>query len=207
METQTLKAEVRDGRGKGPARQLRAAGMIPAVFYGPAVETTALTVRPKELVKALSTKYGKNAVLVINVGGQDHQVMVKAIEVHPVSREPLHVDLYKVSDDRAVEVRVPISTTGRALGVQKGGAMTVVFRDVPVRTTPSKIPAVINIDVSKIDIGETVNVENLILPEGVEVLMKPDRRVVVVGETVKPVAGDEDEAAAPGAPAAAAPAT
>jgi large subunit ribosomal protein L25 len=98
-------------------------------------------------------------------------------------------------------VRVPVTTTGRAAGVVKGGRVAAVFRDLPVRAKPSQIPSLITVDVTKLEIGETVNVSDLVLPEGVEVLMKPDRRVVVCTEALK--IQPEEEVAAPGAAPAA----
>jgi large subunit ribosomal protein L25 len=201
METQALNAEVRETRGKGPARQLRSRGLIPAVFYGPGIETTAMAISPKELVKALETEYRHNVVLTLPLEGNQVLAMVKDIQVHPVSRVPVHVDFYRVASDRPVEVRVPLRTTGRAKGVVKGGKLTVVFRDVPVRTTPDKIPANITINVEGLDMGDVFKVSDLTLPEGVEVLHAPDRRLVLVGEDRKRVTDEEEAGAEAAAPA------
>ena len=151
METQTLEVEVRQTSGKGPARQLRAQGKIPAVFYGPGVDTQKLQLSPKDLLKSLETPLKKNVVLTVEVGGTAHLAMVKDIEVHPVTRQPLHVDLYRVDENRAVEVSVPLRATGKPVGVQKGGQLQVVFRDLPVRTTPGKIPSVIEVEVTPLN--------------------------------------------------------
>ncbi len=183
METQTLEVEVRELSGKGPARQLRAQGKIPGVFYGPGVDTTKLSLSPKELVKGLSTPYRLNAVFEVSVGGATHRVMVKDVAVHPVSRQPLHVDLYLVDDTRRVDVRVPVTTHGRPVGVVRGGTLHTVFRDLPIRCVPSKIPSIIDIDVSDLDIGDAVAVADLGLDEGIEVQFKPDRRVVLCTES------------------------
>ncbi|MEM9193701.1 MAG: 50S ribosomal protein L25 [Myxococcota bacterium] len=192
METQTLTAEVRKERGKGPARQLRAQGKIPAVFYGPGVDTTAIAVAPAELVKALKTDYGRNVIFKMEVGGTEQLAMLKDVDVHPVSRAPLHADFYRVTTDSAVEVRVPVKTAGRPVGVQKGGKLNVVFRDLPVRTTPEKIPAAITINVASLDIGDVTTVSQLDLDEGVHVLYAPDRRVVLVTEDKRKVAAADD---------------
>ena len=93
METTTLQAEVRDSRGKGPARRLRAQGKIPAVFYGQGIEPTPLTLSPKELKKALRGERGRNVVFKLSVGGKDELAMIKDLTIDPVSRELLHVDL------------------------------------------------------------------------------------------------------------------
>ena len=195
MEPLALQVEVREERGKGPARQLRAKGLLPAVFYGPGVETKGLALSPKELTKALETEYRLNVVLKLAIAGQDHLAMVKEVQVDPVSRTPLHVDLYKVSDDRHVNVSVPLRTTGRALGVQQGGKLNVVFRELPLRTTPGAIPAAITVNVSALEMGAVFKVQDLDLPEGVEVLLPPERRLILISEDRKKAADDAADAA------------
>jgi large subunit ribosomal protein L25 len=141
-------------------------------------------------------------VLSLEVGGNAHLAMIKDIAVHPVTREPLHVDFYKVTEDKPVQVHVPVAAKGRPIGVQKGGQLQVVFRDLPVRTTPGKIPAIIEIDVANLDIGDVLTVAELPLDEGVEVQFKPDRRVVLVTEPKKVIEEVPAEAAAAETPAA-----
>lgn len=199
METQTLQVEVRSGSGKGPARQLRMSGKIPAVLYGPGVDTIKLTVSPNEFIKALSTEMGRNAVFELPIGGESHLAIAKDVQVHPVSRDPLHVDFYKVTTDREITVQVPLRTRGRAAGVQKGGKLQAIYRELPVRCTPDKIPAAIEVDVTALDIGQVTKVEEVSVPEGVRILLPADRRVITVAESRKAVAAvEEAEAAAEG---------
>ncbi len=195
MEPVTLQVEVRAGRGKGPARQLRANGQLPAVLYGPGVETTVLSVSPRELEKALTTEYRRNVVLRLDVGGAEHLAMVKELQVHPVTRRPIHLDLYRVSPEREVTTTVPVTTSGRAIGVQKGGKLNVVFREVPVRVAPNKIPAAIDINVAHLDVGDVFKVTELALPEGVTVLLPPDRRLALVSEDRRKAKAASDEEA------------
>jgi len=196
METQTLQAEVREGSGKGPARQLRKQGRIPAVFYGPGVDTIRVSVSPKELVRALSTDMGRNQVLALSVGGDEHLAMVKDLQVDPVGRHPIHVDFYRVSEDRPVTVKVPLRTRGRAAGVQKGGKMRVVFRELPVKARPGDLPPAITVEVTSLELGQIVKVSDLPLPDGVEVLFSPERRVILVGEDKRAKQAAEEAAAA-----------
>ncbi len=93
METTTLQAEVRAGRGKGPARRLRAQGKLPGVFYGPGLEPTPLTLSPKELEKALRGKRGRNVVFKLTIDGKDELAMVRDVAIDPVTQRLLHVDL------------------------------------------------------------------------------------------------------------------
>lgn len=196
MERQTLQAEVREGRGKGPARQLRMQGRIPAVVYGPGLDPKALSVSPKDLVRVLSTPYRRNALIEVVVDGETTLCMVRELQAHPVTEQPLHVDLYRVDLERPVKTTVPFETSGRAVGVQRGGKLRVVFRELPVMAKPEDVPAKIVHDVTPLDQGQQATVADLSLPEGLTVLMKPERTLVAVeGERKKPGADDEGAAA------------
>lgn len=206
MEKQTLQTEVRESRGKGSARQLRASGKIPAVLYGQGVETTALALEPKPLVRVLYGKWGHNTLLDLKVGGDEHLAMIKEIQVHPVTRVPLHVDFYKVTIDQVVTVDVPFSAIGRAAGVQKGGKLQVVFRDLPVKSTPDKIPSLIEVDISALDMGDALPVKDVELPEGVSIDLKPEQSLALVAEDRRAKQVAAEEAAAAEAEGAATPA-
>lgn len=192
--TTTLQAEVREERGKGPARKLRAQGKLPAVFYGPGIEPTALTVDPKELEKALRGVYGRNTLFTLAYAGGEELAMVRELVVDPVTRTPLHVDFYKVSTDRQIVVDVPFSTRGRAVGVVKGGKLTVTRRAVPVRTTPDKIPALIEVDVTNVDMFETIQAKDVEMPEGTSIALKPNLTLVNVGEDKRAIREAERKA-------------
>ena len=201
METTTLLAEVRETRGKGPARRMRSEGKIPGVFYGPGQEPTPLTLSPKELERALRSDRGRNVVFSLNIGGKEDLAMVKDLEVDPVSRQLLHVDLYRVSTDREVRVNVPIKTHGRAIGVVKGGVLNQARRTLPLITTPDKIPTVIDVDVTELDLMQTVDVKDIPLQEGVTCPLRPELTLIGVVESrrvveEKPAEAAEGEAAA-----------
>jgi large subunit ribosomal protein L25 len=180
MEAQTLQAEVREKSGKGPARQLRVRGLIPAIFYGPGTEPTKLAVSPVELHKALSGAYGRNQLLALSVGGESKLAIIRDLAIDPVTREILHADFYGVARDRKVNTVVPFETQGRALGVQKGGFLRKVYRELPIRAFPQDVPAAIVLDVSPIDIGGIVRVQDLPLAQGVEVTYPAERRVLFI---------------------------
>ena len=204
MEAQTLQVEVRGGRGKGPARQLRMAGLIPGVIYGPGGDAVMLSLSPRDLAEVLNTEHKRNVLLKINVAGKEELAMVKELQLHPVSREVRHVDFCRAALDRKVQVDVPFGTTGRAIGVQRGGTLKTVFRTVPVLATPDKIPAQITVDVSRLEQNQAIAVKDLQLPEGVTVPMNPERRLTMVLEETKAVVEDTEVAAAgPADPAAA----
>ena len=202
METTTLQAEVRDSRGKGPARRLRAQGKIPGVFYGPGLEPTPLTLSPKELEKALRGERGRNVVFKLSIGGNDELAMVKDVTTDPVSQELLHVDLYRVFEDKQLEIDVPFHALGRAAGVVQGGVLNVTRRTLPLRTTPANIPVSIDVDVTPLNLRDTISVEEVTLPERVECLLAPKLTLVIILEPRKATAADEEaeaEAAVEGA--------
>ncbi|MCA9536316.1 MAG: 50S ribosomal protein L25 [Myxococcales bacterium] len=202
METMTLQAEVRTESGKGPARRLRASGKIPAVVYGPGIDPTPLTVNPTEILKGLRSKRGRNVAYDLTFGGKQALVMVRDLEVDPVSRELLHVDFLSVAPEVPVKVSVPLSTTGRAKGVVKGGLLNVTLRTVPLLSPPKLVPEEIVLDVTGLDVGESIVVKDLQLAEGVVCALPADRTLVSIQENRRAIAAAEAAAAA----AAAAPA-
>jgi len=214
METTTLQAEVRADRGKGPARRLRAQGKLPGVFYGPGREPTPLTLHPKELEKALRGERGRNVVFTVEVDGQNELAMVRDLETDPVTQELLHVDLYRVFEDKELEIEIPFETRGRAQGVVQGGVLNVTRRHVPVRTKPANIPVAIEVEVTELNLHDTISVEDVTFPEGVECLLDPKLTLVIVLEPRRAAleeaeaqaaeaaaAADEPEAATPAAEA------
>jgi large subunit ribosomal protein L25 len=201
--TATLTAEPREQTGKGAARQLRIRGQVPAVYYGPGHEPTGLSVQPKELIAALSTPQGRNALLTLTIGGKDELAMVQDLQIHPVTRKPVHVDFYRVNPDRKIERLVSFATEGRAKGVVAGGELIVIYRDLPLRAKPGQFPARVTVDVTNLEIGDHVKVKDLQLPEGVEAVL-PAERSVVSCVTLRKRKEDEDAAAAAATPGAAA---
>ncbi len=204
MEKQTLTAEVRTERGKGPARQLRMKGKIPAVLYGPGGDSLVLTVDPVQLTKALTGAYRRNQVIELDMGATKEFALVKDLDVHPVGRQVRHVDFYRISLENPVTTDVPLRTKGRAKGVGKGGELRVHFREVPVRAVPDKIPAEIMINVEPLDMLESVRVKDVVLEAGVEIVLPADRALVFVTSEQKKIVEETD--GVPGAPAGKAPA-
>jgi len=206
MEKQTLPAEVRTERGKGSARQLRFGGKIPAVLYGPGGDTKSISIDPELLTKALSTSFRRNQLIELDIAGAKELVVVRDLDVHPLSRAIRHADFYRVSLDRPAIYNVTLKTVGRAKGVVKGGEVRVHFRTLPVRVTPDKVPAEIVLNVENLDMMESIRVKDIVLEAG-EIVLPAERNVVLCTSEVKKLP-EEEGAGAPGAaaPAAAAPA-
>ncbi len=172
MEQIELKATVRKNLGKGPARTLRREGKMPAVLYGPDTEPVLLAVNIREL-EQIYNNYNLNQVL-LNLVIEDGKtleklVMVKELQAHPVSMNFLHVDFYEIAMDRKIRVDVPVVTKGKAIGVEHGGILQIVRRELEVSCLPAKLPEFIEIDITDLDIGDSVHVEEIPLEEGIEI--------------------------------------
>ena len=213
MAVNALVAEVRDATGKGVARKLRAAGRIPAVVYGRGTESRAISVDPKALVQLLQKGgAGMNTLIELSVDGTAKTVLVKELQRDPVRGRPLHTDFYLVDLDQKVVVSGPIRLTGRAPGVELGGILDHPLREIELECLPRAIPESIDVDVSALDVGDSIHVRDLELPEGVSVQSDVNLAVasvvapVVVEEPVAEEVEEGEEAVAEGEEAAAAPA-
>ena len=214
-----LDAIKRNTRGKNEARRLRAAGKIPAVLYGaqkagdqPAPEPVAFD--PKPFMRILHSKSGLNTLITLKLQGvADTRVLVKNVQLDPVTHHLLHADLYRVNMDRKIRVTVPILLKGDSRGVkQDGGVLDFVHREIEVEVLPANIPDSIEVDVTDLGIGDSVHVRDLAANAAWTPISDADMMIVhvviiKVVEEVAPVAaaGAEGAAAVPAAGAAAAP--
>jgi large subunit ribosomal protein L25 len=194
----TLKAQTRNAAGKGAVRRLRREGFVPAIAYGKGRPTTSISVSPKDVTAVLKTELGRNSVVELDVGGQKMLAMIRDYSVHPLARGLEHVDFIEVHLDKPVDVNVPLIPLGKAVGVTTGGVLRVVYRTVPVRCLPDKIPAKLEADVSHLELGMHVATKELKLPEGVVVRLPAEQTLIAV------VAPEKEEVveAVPGAAAA-----
>lgn len=213
QDISTLSATARTQQGKGPARQLRLKGLIPAVCYGPHDKPVHFAVDPDALKKAIATPHKFNTVIQLAIeGGQPRTVLFKSYEKDPVDGHILHADFLDVRMDADVTVQVPVVLTGKAAGVTEGGILQQVTRTLPVVCRPAQIPEKIEVDVSALKIAESLHLSEVKAPAGVRFKLKeatiavvaiPEKEEVVV----KPVAvAGAEGAPAAGAEGAAAPA-
>jgi len=197
-------ATPRPSRGKGAARRLRNEGRIPAVAYGKDLAAVPLAVTPKDILAVLKSERGQNTVLQMQVeSGNGFLAMIKDYSVHPVARTLEHVDFVEVKLDRPVDVEIPLVGTGKPAGIAQGGILRQVYRTVPVRCLPDRIPLKIEVDISHLELGDSLHANKLPVAEGVEVRLAPEQTVIAVVAPEKDRGADE-AAAAPGAPGAAA---
>jgi large subunit ribosomal protein L25 len=202
MQTIKINATRRIQSGKGGARRVRGSGQVPAVAYGKHLPAQALAVSPAELHQVLASERGRNSLVELNVEGQDkYTAMLCDYQYHPVTREFLHADFLQVGLDQAVDVDVALELVGKPPGVVLGGTLRQVFRVLPLRCVPEKIPVKIVHDVGGLGLDGHVAVRELTLPEGVTVRLPPERTVVAI---VKEKQAPEEEQPGTAAPAAAA---
>jgi large subunit ribosomal protein L25 len=211
-----LGVELREGRGKGVARKLRAAGRIPGVCYRRNAEPIPVSLDPRELELLLrKASAGINTLIDLKVaGGGDfdgRQVLIKELQRDPISGAYLHADLYAVDLQQKIHVSVPIHLKNTAIGVSMGGGiLDHATRELDVECMPNAIPEGFAVDVSELEIGQSIHVRDLAIPEGIEVLNDPDVSIVsvvapAVVEEEAPAEVEEEGEAVPGAEAEAAP--
>ena len=205
MDSIKVSASHRDGHGKGAARRLRNEGQIPAVAYGKGLPTESLAVSPDAIKSVLASARGRNTVVHLDVQGKKNiTALLSDFQYHPLTRDLLHADFVQIHLDQPVDVEVPLELTGKAAGVVAGGVLRQVFRKLPIRCLPEKIPVKISYDVTELGVDGAVPVKALALPEGVSVRLPAEQTVAsIVHEIMR---GDDETTAAPGAAAAAAPA-
>jgi len=200
----TLEVVKRDSRGKNEANRLRAAGRIPGVVYGArkdgkTADAVPVTVDPKALLRILHSESGANTLINLTVDGSESRVMVKEYQLDPVTHQLLHADFYQLAMDKAITVTVPILLKGEPRGVkQQGGLLDFVTREIEVQCLPTDIPEHIDIDVTELNLHQSVRVREL--PES------PTWKAVTDGDTmlVHVVLPKAEEAAAATTDAAAA---
>ena len=166
----TLPAETRERAGKGASRALRREGRVPAVIYGGKEEATPIHVEAKELIRQLGTGHFMNSIVMIDVGGKSVRTLPKDVAFHPVTDLPLHADFLRLSKDSKIEVAVPVVFVNEEAspGLKKGGVLNVVRHDLDLVCESDKIPDEIQIDVTGLEVGDSIHISTVKLPKGSE---------------------------------------
>ena len=194
MENFKIEGQVREGRGKGPARRTRLTGMVPAVLYGGKKDSISLTVNAKQVARILRSETGHNTIFTVTVAQDgDEKAMVRDWQVDPVSGKLLHVDLFRIAMDVRMRVMVPVHTFGEAQGVKlQGGVFETVTREVEVECLPGDIPEEFRVDVTDMMIGKQLRAADLPFdPAKIKLVTDPVRviaHVVVLKKEEEPVA-------------------
>ncbi len=200
----TLPAEARDRAGKGASRALRRDGRVPAVVYGEKKEPLSIHVEEKLLYKMLLTGHFMNSVVMIDFKGKPHRTLPKAVDFHPVTSRPIHVDFLRIGEHTKVTVAVPVrfDNEDASPGLKRGGVLNVVQHELELVCDAASIPNEIHIPLDGLEIGDSIHISQVSLPEGVKPAI--DDRDFTVATIVAPSAlkSEEEEDAAAAAEAA-----
>ena len=203
MATVKLPARPRTATGKQGAKHTREQGQVPAVVYGEQEETLSLQIGATELRTALATPSGRNVIVQLGVDGVDvTPAVIRDMARDPITREILHVDFQRISENKPIRIRVPVVIIGESPAVKEGrGILDHTMREVEVLCLPRHIPMNVEVDVSELDVGGAIHVNELV-HENVEFLDIPERPVVdILLPTIFKVDDEEGEEGAEGEPA------
>jgi large subunit ribosomal protein L25 len=211
-DTMIIKAQSRDKTGKNPAYRLRVKGLVPAVLYGhnfPPIPLSINVAALNAILQPTGRGSGEHVLHKIAIEDRTHipvkEIMIKELQRDPVTQKILHVDFYTVRMDEKIIVPVRLNITGKAPGVQKGGILQQILREIKIKCFPADIPPSFDVDVSTLEIGQSLHVSDLAIPGHLEIhedLSAP--MVSVIAPTVvKEEAPAPEEVAETPAPAAA----
>lgn len=198
MEIIELNVSKREKTGKGAGRELRRTGMIPAILYGRNREPEMLTVKLKDFEDAVRSKQIGRLMFQLNIqnGTADaKRVMIKELQRDPVRFDFIHIDFYEVSMDRKINVRIPVTTRGKCIGVEYGGTLQLIRRELEVLCFPMEIPDQIEIDVTNLNVGDVVHVKDIETEGDIEIPAEVNFTVLtVVGAKPTEAELEEEEA-------------
>ena len=203
--TSKVIAKKRDRAGKGGARSSRRDGLIPAVIYGDKQPPMMIAVKPKSVEREMHKEGFFNHQLQIEVDGHGFDVLPRDVQVDPVTDKPLHLDFLRIGPDSIITVQVPVhfKNEAQAPGIKRGGVLNVVLHEITVRTKPNMIPEYFEVDLAGLEIGHSVHLSALSIPDGVRVVTR-DKNATVASIAAPTVVREAAAAAAAEAAAAAA---
>ena len=182
METLEIRVDARDKKRKRDAKRLLRSGKIPGILYGPKTEAIALALDKREFSSRVADLEGSHLVRLKSDSSElaDKVALVKDMQHHPISGDVIHTDLYEVDLTAKITVNVPLHFIGKAEGVVRGGILQPIVREIEVECLPLDIPAFFDVDVSALDIGDSVHIEELTMPEGVTAVYESNLALVAV---------------------------
>ena len=196
----TLPAEARERAGKGASRALRREGRVPAVVYGEKKEPLSIHVEEKLLTKMLHTGHFMNSVVMIDYQGKPQRTLPKAIDFHPVTSRPRHVDFLRIGEHTKVHVNVPVRFDNEedSPGLKRGGVLNVVQHELELVCDAASIPNEIHIDLTGLEIGDSVHIGQVKLPDGVTAANQDEDFTVATIVAPSAMKAEEEETAAEG---------
>lgn len=176
-----IEAQKREELGKEKVKKLRKKGFIPAILYGGHEEPQPIKIEHKKFIKILHEMHGEiSQILKLKIDNKETYAVIKDIDYHPVSGDIIHIDFQRIVETEEIEIEVPVITTGSAKGVQKGGLLEIIKHTLTIRGLPFKLPKHIEIDVSDLDIGDSIHVKDIKLPEGIKAVDEPTDTVLTI---------------------------
>jgi len=199
----TISAEPRERAGKGASRALRREGRVPAVIYGDKKEAVAIHVEARALNKLLGTGHFMNSLVQVEVNGEKTRTLPKDVAFDPVTDRPLHVDFFRLAKGAKVQVNIPVVFINEedSPGLKRGGVMNVVRHELDLMCDADHIPDQIEIDVTGLEIGDSIHISSITLPEGSESAIT-DRDFTIAGVTAPSALKSSDDEAEAGEEAA-----
>ena len=190
MDTLEIQVEARTKQRKRDARRLLRAGKIPAILYGPKMAPVALALDKKEFSRRVAGLQGSHLVRMKSAAAElaEKVALVKDMQFHPITDDVIHADFYEVDLSARIQVHVPLHFVGKAVGIVNGGILQPILREIEVECLPLDIPEFFNVDVTALDIGDSVHIEDLQMPDGVVSVAEDNLALVaVVPPTVEAV--------------------
>jgi large subunit ribosomal protein L25 len=177
-----LNVEVRERTGTGGARAARRAGLVPGVLYGGDKDPVAIAVRANEFRKALYTGKLLGHLVTLKNGAETQPVIAKVVDMHPVTDEPWHFDLYRVDAHQTIKIAVPVHFQNQEAspGLKRGGTLNIVLHEIPLSVHADEIPEDIAHDLTGLDIGDTIRIADLKLPGRAKAAVDPETVVATV---------------------------
>lgn len=199
-----LAAQVRTGKGKGPAYQARLKGLVPAVVYGGDTAPENVSVEYRALERQYQTGHFTTQLLMLDIAGKKTRVIPRAVQIDPVSDRPVHVDFMRLGEGASVRLAIPVHfrNQGESPGLKKGGVLNIVRHEIELLCPAESIPEEIIIDLTGLDIHDSVHISAIKLPDGVKPIIR--ERNFTIASIVAPTSVMEEQKAAAAAAAAAA---
>ena len=204
---ESVVAELRDRAGKGAARESRRNGRVPAVIYGDKKEPTLISLDPKEIDRLIHKKTFYATLLDVDLKGTKHRVLPRDVQFDPVTDRTLHVDFQRIGKDTKVHVNVPVVVRNEAAspGIKRGGVVNIVRHEIEFICSPDSIPQAIEVDLTGLEIGVSIHIHSVKLPENAQLAVRErDFTLVSIGAPTG-LKAEQQEAAEKAAAAAAAP--
>src|SRR5436305_2384900 len=186
MAELSIDVQKRTETGTNANRRLRQSGKIPAVVYGGGKDTVPIQLDRKTLLDLMKSGENENAIFLLKLAdsGQERHAMIHDMQIHPLTRQVIHIDFQRILMTEKVKVQVPVELVGTAYGVKtEGGMIDFVHREVELECLPGDIPQHIDLDVTELHVGQHVEAKDLKLPQGVTLAEEPDRVIISLSHT------------------------